>query len=93
MRVCGNDDDDGHALYMCIIAATREKKSTGEHAQTQMYVFKKTTYHTVRFDRNRKKNEEKKTASSMTAWQCMENTTKTTTTKGPLLFFLSRSLF
>ncbi len=71
MRVCGNDDDDGHALYMCIIAATREKKSTGEHAQTQMYVFKKTTYHTVRFDRNKKNTERKKPASCMTAWQSM----------------------
>jgi hypothetical protein len=53
----------GYTLYMCIIGATGAKKSTGEHARTQMYVFKKTTYHTVRFDRNRKKNEEKKTAS------------------------------
>lgn len=49
----------GHALYMYIIAATKEKKSTREHAQTQMYVFKKTTYHTVRFDRNKKKRRKK----------------------------------
>ena len=33
----------GHALYMCIIATTREgrKKSIDEHAQSQMYVFEK----------------------------------------------------
>jgi hypothetical protein len=48
-----------------------KKKSTEEHAQTQMYVFKKTTYHTVRFDRNKKNTERKKPASCMTAWQSM----------------------
>ena len=61
MCACGNDDDDGaRVIHVYYRSDKGEKKSTGEHAQTQMYVFKKNnTSHIIRFDRNRKKTKGK----------------------------------
>jgi hypothetical protein len=53
--MCGNDYDDGAHVIHVYWRSNKGGKNTREHAQTQMYVFKKTTHHIVRFDRNKKR--------------------------------------